>query len=112
MPTLWRQAKRWLATNDPRWIRIRARQLAREPLCRHCKAKGTTTPATVADHIDGKAESAEDYRDSNLQSLCEPCHAVKTALENGSFGRPAGQAKRAGFDESGIPLDKTHPWNS
>jgi len=107
-----RQAKRWLATNDPRWRRIRARQLAREPLCRHCKADGLTVPATVVDHIDGKAETAHDYRESNLASLCERHHSLKTAMENGSFGRAPGAAKRAGFDANGVPLDRTHPWNS
>lgn len=107
-----RQAKRWLATNDPRWRRIRARQLTREPLCRQCKADGRTTAAVVVDHIDGKAATAHDYRDENLQSLCEPCHSAKTALENGSFGRAPGTAKRAGCDDRGTPLDKEHPWNS
>lgn len=107
-----RQGKRWLATNDPKWRRIRARQLAREPLCRRCKAKGITTGANEVDHIDGNAAEPRDYRDENLQSLCEPCHSAKTALENGSFGRAPGQAKRAGCDERGIPLDETHPWNS
>lgn len=107
-----RQAKRWLATNDPRWRRIRARQLAREPLCRECKKRGTTTAATEVDHIDGKAAAPHDYRDENLQSLCLPCHSAKTALENGSFGRAPGQAKRAGCDANGIPLDESHPWNT
>jgi 5-methylcytosine-specific restriction protein A len=105
-----RQAKRWLATNDPRWRRIRARQLAREPLCRHCKQKGITTAATVVDHVDGHAATPQDYRDANLQSLCDPCHGVKTAVENGSFGRK--DAKQAGCDDKGNPLDRTHPWNS
>lgn len=106
-----RQEKRWLATNDPRWLRIRARQLGREPLCRTCKQNGTTTPATEVDHVDGKAADPHDYRDENLQSLCNSCHSVKTALENGSFGRGPGTAKRRGCDEQGNPLDDTHSWH-
>lgn len=107
-----RQVGRWLATNDPRWRTIRAQQLAKEPLCRHCKAEGKTTSATVVDHIDGKAAKREDYRAENLQSLCKDHHDIKTALENGSFGRAAGVAKRAGCDSTGRPLDRSHPWNA
>jgi 5-methylcytosine-specific restriction protein A len=33
------------------WRRLRAMQLAREPLCRHCEAEGFTVLATEVDHI-------------------------------------------------------------
>ena len=107
-----RQAKRWLATNDPSWLRIRASQLAAEPLCRCCKARGVVTPATEVDHVDGHAATAHDYRRENLQSLCATCHSTKTAIENGSFGHAPGAARRRGCDINGTPLDEKHPWRT
>lgn len=67
---------------------VRKRQLEREPLCRHCKANGLLVPATDVDHIDG-----DKWNDmpSNLQSLCHPCHSIKTAKQDGSFGRAPGR---------------------
>lgn len=107
-----RQARRWLATNSEAWRRLRASILASEPLCRRCAEHHTTTPATVVDHINGRADRPADYRRENLQSLCESCHAVKTALEDGSFGRTPGTAKAKGCDEHGTPLDRSHPWHT
>lgn len=78
-----RQAKRMYATNDPRWRRIRAAQLAREPLCREHAAKGRAVAANHVDHIDG--DPMNNF-ESNLQSLCARCHSRKTARENGGFG--------------------------
>lgn len=101
-----RQAKRWLATNDPRWIRIRDAHLARQPLCVDC---GSGSDPHV-DHDNGRADRPEDYRASNLRTRCGSCHSVKTALENGSFGRKPGQAKAKGCDVNGTPLDRSHPW--
>lgn len=107
-----RQARRWLATNSSTWRAIRERQLCREPLCRHCAAQGVTTPATVVDHINGRADRREDYREENLQSLCAACHALKTALEDGSFGRRPGAARAKGCDVDGTPLDRSHHWRT
>ncbi len=90
-----RQAARWLATNDPRWLALRDFVLDREPLCRECAKRGRRTAATDVDHIDGHASEEDDYRLENLQPLCKRCHSRKTARENGGFGR--GQAPpRAG----------------
>lgn len=76
-----RQARRYLATNNPVWRAIRLDHLEREPLCRHCKARGVVTPARDVDHINGRADREEDYQASNLQSLCGQCHKVKTRKE-------------------------------
>lgn len=68
---------------------IREQQLLSEPFCRHCKAKGIITTATVADHIkDWKlgASPEEELRlftdRNNLQSLCASCHNKKTGENN------------------------------
>jgi len=55
----------------------RLRILRREPLCRHCKAKGIYTAATEVDHIVELALGGPDT-EANLQPLCNPCHARKT----------------------------------
>lgn len=39
------------------------------------------TKAASVDHVVPKAEGGTDD-DDNLQSICEPCHAVKTAQES------------------------------
>ena len=75
------QQKRCYATNHPTWRRIRKWVLDREPLCRHCRQKGRTNPATEVDHIDG--DSFNNDR-GNLAPLCKPCHTRKTNAENGA----------------------------
>jgi 5-methylcytosine-specific restriction protein A len=108
-----RQAKRWLATNSLAWRKLRQVVLDEEPLCRLCIQENVKpiNPSSVVDHIDGDSETQHGYRRSNLMGLCETHHNVKTALENGSFGRLPGAAKRRGCDVHGTPLDRTHPWN-
>ena len=84
-----RQARRTYATNSATWRAIRAGQLAIEPLCRICNAKGITRAASVVDHIDGDATNDESM---NHQSLCGPCHSRKTAKEDGGFGNRKAKA--------------------
>ena len=78
-----------------RWQKLRKAFLASNPICALCPR-----PATEVDHIVAKAKGGDD-KWSNLQALCKPCHARKTAQEDGSFGRP----RRGG----GGPISPTHP---
>jgi 5-methylcytosine-specific restriction protein A len=67
-----------------RWLRMRAKLLAEEPRCRHCRKLGRDTLATVADHIKphrGDPRLFWDYM--NLQPLCDDCHNEKGAVEMG-----------------------------
>lgn len=72
---------------DNAWQRLRDWRLADEPLCRMCKAQGRVTAATEVDHIkrfrlpDGTIDHKLRLCPSNTQSLCQPCHAAKTADE-------------------------------
>jgi 5-methylcytosine-specific restriction protein A len=57
---------------------LRLARLAREPLCRDCKAKGIYTRSTVPDHITPLALGGTED-DSNIRCLCGPCHDRRTA---------------------------------
>ncbi|MBJ3490175.1 HNH endonuclease, partial [Salmonella enterica subsp. enterica serovar Albany] len=49
-------------------------------LCQSCLHAGVVREAKTVDHIVPKAHGGTDA-DSNLQSLCWPCHKAKTARE-------------------------------
>ena len=72
------------------WEKARAAFLAEHPLCRRCGDAGVTTAATVVDHVTPHAGDTGLFWDrSNWQPLCRRCHDVKTATEDGGFGRIA-----------------------
>ena len=79
-----RQATRFLHTSSKRWRLIRERVLVRDMyLCKACGKYGNHV-----DHID--SNTANNHL-SNLQTLCQPCHAVKTATEQaGGTWEPKG----------------------
>ena len=61
-----------------RGIAVREAVKQDEPLCRHCKAAGRVTVATVIDHIVPLAKGGSNDK-SNYQPLCVACHDAKTA---------------------------------
>jgi 5-methylcytosine-specific restriction protein A len=67
-------------TRGRAWMEIRARWLRANPLCCVCEAEGKITIADEVDHIVPLSVGGRDH-ESNYQSLCKPCHAVKTAGE-------------------------------
>lgn len=67
---------------NSRWQRYRKWFLARNPLCAVCGEL-----ATVVDHIvPHKGDKALFWDKNNHQPLCERCHNIKTAREDGGFG--------------------------
>lgn len=72
-----------------RWRRIRARQLAKEPLCRHCLERGLITEATEVDHIEPHRGDRDKFWYGAKQSLCSTCHGSKTAKDEGKRFRSA-----------------------
>ena len=63
------------------WQKLRLAVLERDDyLCVQCKAEGRVAPATDVDHILPKSYGGKDEM-GNLQSLCKPCHKIKTAEE-------------------------------
>ena len=73
------------------WRGVRAAHLADEPNCRMCLMDGRIRRAAMVDHIESIAKRP-DLRldDTNLQSLCWPCHNTKTNRFDGGFGRRGG----------------------
>ena len=78
-PTLGRAAR---MRSSARWKAVRNRKISTTPLCEHCLADGRHTAAEQVDHIRGiQARPDLAFTMSNLQSLCVPCHARKSARE-------------------------------
>lgn len=69
-----------------KWQKLRNRIIERDKgLCQSCLADGMLTHAYAVDHITPKALGGTDD-ESNLQALCRPCHATKTAKEGARGG--------------------------
>ena len=89
------------------WLRIRARQLSRQPLCEACDPP---RPAAHVDHIKRIRDGGAKREPSNLMSLCASCHNTKSRLEQA--GRRWVMPKHRGCDARGTPRDPTHPWHA
>jgi len=72
-----------------RWQRYAKIFLAQNPLCvKHLGDGRGPEPATLVDHIVPHKGDEQLFWDSdNHQALCASCHGVKTATEDGGFGR-------------------------
>lgn len=87
---------------------MRAGQLARFPYCQ-CPHHAGRPNAPIADVVDHKIAHRGDsklfFDVNNLQSMAKVCHdSRKQSEEKGGAGF------LAGCDESGLPLDKSHPF--
>lgn len=87
------------------WQKLRKAHLAREPLCRMCKAEGRVTVATVCDHMDKEAKKQPHrFFDGPFQSLCKVHHdSDKQKIEHTGYSSAVG--------EDGWPDDTSHPIN-
>lgn len=71
-----------------KWQVAREQFLREQPLCRKHKELGQIVVATVVDHIvPHRNDQALFWNRANWQPLCKPCHDLKTATEDGAFGR-------------------------
>ena len=93
-----------------KWKRLRLAKLARDPLCAFHEARGETVAASVVDHNVAVRQGGQPFPDlDHLTSLCEPCHAEKTAAMD--RGAPAVTGRRfKGCDAAGNPLDGADGW--
>ena len=84
------------------WRKTQQAQLAREPMCRPCAAKGHAAFATQVDHITPRHKGGTEAP-GNLQSICEEHHKLKTAQESAeargaTFSGHVRVKKRIGID--------------
>ena len=63
------------------WQRLRAAHRRSEPLCRECAAAGRVVKGTLVDHVRPIRAGGEPMAATNLQTLCNACHAAKRARE-------------------------------
>lgn len=71
-----------------RWQARRLTFLKKYPLCRHCEGEDQLKGATVVDHIiPHKGDKVLFWDELNWQPLCKRHHDIKTAAEDGGFGR-------------------------
>ena len=88
------------------WRRLRVAQLTAKPLCRMCEELGQFVIATIVDHVrPHRGDLALFHDETNLQSLCKPCHdSHKQAQEHSVDGIMRGASR------DGLPLDLSHPF--
>jgi len=61
--------------HSPRWRKLRAWKLRRDPLCEVCEAEGRTKEAKMVHHIKDIKDGGELMAVDNLASLCGlACH--------------------------------------
>lgn len=73
---------------NARWRRARTHYLLRNPICVECLKKDRVSASTVVDHIiPHEGDMILFWNRSNWQALCKTCHDIKTAIEDGAFGR-------------------------
>lgn len=77
-----------------RWQKYRKFFLTIHPLCAICEKEGLIRVATVVDHIiPHKGNMAIFWDKTNHMALCKRHHDIKTATEDGGFGRPVGSGR-------------------
>lgn len=82
-------------------------------MCAECYRRNIIKLGGNVDHII-PAQSENDplfWDPTNHQNLCDTCHSVKTAREDGGFGNVKNNRPHADCTESGIPIDDRHHWN-
>ena len=64
------------------WQTIRAGQLSTQPLCMACMLSGRVTLGVHVDHvIPWRLIGSAGVTNNRFQTLCQPCHSIKTGLE-------------------------------
>lgn len=64
---------------DANWVKLRAWYIARHPMCEY---PGCQRAGQIVDHIQPVRVAPSLRLDAdNLQTLCRPCHGLKTAAD-------------------------------
>jgi len=81
MPMQIRQHDNSAFYHSKAWRMTRKFYIKDNPLCEMCKRKGKTTAAQMVDHIKQISLGGSMLHHSNLQSLCNKCHNIKSSRE-------------------------------
>ena len=63
------------------WRMTRKFYIKANPLCEQCTRDGRTTGGQMVDHIRQITMGGDRLHQSNLQTLCNSCHAKKSSSE-------------------------------
>ena len=69
------------------WRALRNWYIKQNPLCEMCKRKGITKSGNCVDHIKPVTLGGHKVNENNLQTLCNRCHAKKSAQESVEYRR-------------------------
>ena len=69
------------------WRMTRKFYIKANPLCEQCTRDGKTTGGQMVDHIRQITMGGDRLHQSNLQTLCNSCHAKKSASEAVEYRR-------------------------
>jgi 5-methylcytosine-specific restriction protein A len=64
------------------WQQKRKQQLSKHPLCAKCLLEGKVVQAEHIDHVFPHRQDSNKFKQNLFQSLCPPCHTLKTQDEN------------------------------
>lgn len=64
------------------WRMTRKFYIKANPLCEQCTRDGRTTGGQMVDHIKAVSIGGDRLHHTNLQTLCNSCHAKKSASES------------------------------
>ncbi len=96
----WRQGSSHKRGYGHQWTKLRSQVMRRDSwFCQMCLKSGRFTKASCVDHIRPKSRGGDDAL-SNLQSLCDSCHRMKTQAE--SNDRPCRRQMAAALVAQGI----------
>jgi|SRR6187399_3158604 5-methylcytosine-specific restriction protein A len=99
--------------SSARWRRLRARHLAKFPLCETCGTEeNRVVAARCVDHRKAVSQGGDPFPDhGGLASLCWKHHSQKTA-RGAEAGAVRSSKPKRGCNADGSPLDPEHPWNA
>ena len=68
--------------NSKQWRSLRSYYRQMNPLCEECDRAGYTVEGQCVDHIQPMRLGGSQTNLSNLQTLCNSCHAIKSGRES------------------------------
>lgn len=89
--------------HDPRWRKLRAQHLRKQPRCVICRRPAVSGQALHVDHIvPWRKDYSRRFDPTNVQTLCVKCHAThKRAIGIHGYSNDIGL--------NGWPIDPRHP---